>query len=110
MIGAGDRNRRVSFEQATVMTGALGTESESWAAFGAAWASVRFGAGAERRAAAMEASSQPATFIVPATTVTRALKPRDHRVIFDGRTWDIVSTMLSPNRAHMEITAIARSG
>lgn len=109
MIGAGARNRRVAFEQATVTTGTMGTEVESWASFGAAWGAVRFGAGAERRAAAMEASSQPATFIVPATSVTRALKPRDYRIVFDGRTWDIVSTMLSPNRAHMEITAIARS-
>ena len=68
-----------------------------------AWAQVIYGKGSERREAARESASVPATFLVRADSVTRGIGP-DVQIAFGGATWDIVSAVPF-GRDGMEFTA-----
>lgn len=71
------------------------------------WARVIFGRGSERRAAAIEGSDQPATFIVLANAKTRSISVGDV-IVFDDAHWDIQNK--SPlDRAEIEFTAVRRA-
>jgi SPP1 family predicted phage head-tail adaptor len=106
-VNAGDRDKRVVFERATVSKSPMGAEVATWTAIATRWADVRYGTGSERRAAAQEGSSAPATIRVLKDSVTRTLTPRD-RAILDGASWDIES-VVPFERAGIDITAVRRS-
>ncbi len=97
---AGNRNRRITIERAVVVTDDYGGESSTWANHTEAWAEVLFGTGAERREAAQESGSAPATFIVLWTPTLAALKLTDRIQAF-GTAWDIQS--IAPVGLHKEI-------
>jgi head-tail adaptor len=108
MRGAGKRSYRIIFQRATVTRSVVGTEVEGpWLSFVAAWAMVRQGTGNERRVAAMEAATQPATFVVLDNSQTRTVTETD-RIVFSGRNWDIISIVPSFDRSEIEFTATAR--
>lgn len=103
---ASERNRLVIFQRATVTTDDFGGETQTWADYCQEWASVSFGTGQERREAAQEAGSVPATFQVLANSKTNALGVKD-RISFDGGVWDITSNVPSREfNAGRDITAV----
>ena len=91
-IRAGELKDRVTVERRTVTTDAHGGEQETWSVRGVRWASVRYGTGQERRQAAQESASVPATFRFRNDSMTRTIEPRD-RLSFAGGLWDIASAV-----------------
>lgn len=72
-----------------------------------AWAAVYYGKGQERREAAIEGASQPATFNVETNSALRGVTVADF-VRFDGSDWDI--TNISPmSRSEIDFTAVRRT-
>ena len=87
-IPAGQRDQRVQFERAAVVTDDHGEDVSTWAALGEPRsAKVVYGRGEERREAARQGATQTATFIVLADELTRTIVTGD-RIAFSG-TWDI---------------------
>lgn len=106
MTAIGERDKRIEFQRRTVVENALGGEDEvSWPPIEKAWAKVLFGTGAERREAAVERSSQAATFDVAASSKRRTVTAGD-RILFMGRGWDITSIALI-GRDRIDFTAVA---
>jgi head-tail adaptor len=110
-IGAGDMPYRVAFWRFTATRDDFGGQVKTWAAIpnGARWADIVFGTGRERREAAQEVASAPATFSVRRDSLTRTLTPAD-RLHYDGADWDISSVV--PSRKYdavLDITAARRT-
>lgn len=103
MIDAGQRDQLITFERNTPTTNDHGDEVEGWSLVSQAWARVRFGTGAERREAAQERASQPATFECLAID-TSSVTVTD-RISFDDAFWDITSRALV-GRDQIHFTAI----
>ena len=101
---AGNRNRRITFERRMVTTDDYGGEVEAWVDYCKAWANVSFGTGAERREAAQEASTAPATFRILWTSKTKVLSVTD-RINYLDSTWDILSIVPLAFNEGVEITA-----
>ena len=103
-IGAGRRDRKVTFERAAVTQDGNGEEIEAWAPLGSELANILYGTGAERRQAAMEQGQQALTIRTLATDTTRGVTLKD-RVLLEGEPLDLVG--ISPiGRLEMEFTAI----
>lgn len=98
------RDTLIALERASTDQNGYGEEIETWGEVGKEWASVVYGRGSERRQAAMEQASQPATFYVDDNALTRSITTAD-RIALDG-TWDIESNVPSANRVEREITAV----
>lgn len=110
MTPAGKRDKRITFQRATVTRSALGGDSApSWNTLCERWARVTYGTGAERRNAATEQSVQPATFRVLADSATRAVVATD-RISFDGLAWDITGIAPIGAPSEIEFTATASRG
>jgi SPP1 family predicted phage head-tail adaptor len=100
------RNRRIQFQRSISTKDDYGQPVDSWATLCHAYASVNFGTGQERREAAQESGSAPATFSVLSNSDTNAVTVKD-RIIFDGSAWDITSNVPSREfNAGRDITAI----
>lgn len=113
MTPAGERDQRIRFERATVTRSALGGKaagSADWAALGSRWAKLRWGSGAERRAAAVEQATQAATFRVLADSLTRTVTEQD-RIVHpqSGLTFDITG-LAWIGRSEIEFTGVAARG
>lgn len=109
-VQAGRLRARIVIEGATVTTGARGGETENWASLTPKpiASQVSYGTGQERRAAAQESAIVSATFRVRKGPVTDAVTA-EHRIQFDGGTWDIVSNVPVPSeRQARDITATRR--
>lgn len=103
---ASARNRQVVFQRATSTDDGYGGQIETWADYCTEWATVSFGTGQERREAAQQSASAPATFMVLANSLTRSISVTD-RISFDGSVWDITSAVPSMERnVGIDITAI----
>ena len=110
MIDPGKLDRKIRFERGQAADGGLGAEPVgSWAELATVWAMVRFGTGQERRQAAAEGASQPATFRVVSTTATRSVTEQD-RIAFDGRAWDIAAIAAIGVNEEIEFTATVAKG
>lgn len=111
MIGlaAGQLRYRVTIQRYTVSTDPLGGEIKAWADLAARWSDISFGTGRERREAAQEAASVPATFLMRHDSLTATITPAD-RLRYGGADWDITSVV--PSRkfaAALDITAVRRA-
>ncbi|MDE8651886.1 head-tail adaptor protein [Novosphingobium album (ex Liu et al. 2023)] len=112
MTPAGKRFARIAFERATIVRSQLGTKGpKSWARIGTPrFAAVFFGAGSERRAAAVEQAVQVATFNVLADSLTRTITVED-RIIHDGLAWDITGIVpIGQGPREIDFTATASRG
>lgn len=98
------RDQLVTLERFTATVNEYNEEIEAWAAIGTEWANVSYGKGSERRQAAMEQASQPATFYVDDNPLTRSITTKD-RIVLDGN-WDIEGNVPSEGRFEREITAV----
>ena len=104
-VPAGQRDRKVSFFQASIARDALGTEQETFEFVFEDWASVKFGTGAERRDAAAANAVQSANFRIRSSAAARAVNRRD-RVHFDGAVWGIEGIATVGAQGHeIEFTA-----
>lgn len=103
-VSAGELDRRIRFERRVTGRDDYGGEVTIWSLLCLASAKVMFGRGDERRSAAQENASLPATFRVRHNARTAAVKPAD-RIVFDGGLWDIKSNVLF-ERDGRDITAI----
>jgi SPP1 family predicted phage head-tail adaptor len=104
-IKAGARDRRISFERATITKDAMNADVETWSHYADAWASVSYGTGQERRSAAQEAASLPATFRVRWSPVLAEITAGD-RLTFMGAPWDITSVVPYGRNEGIDITAV----
>jgi len=100
----GKRTRRILIQRATATTDDYGAEVQTWGAYAETFAEVLFGTGQERREAAQEAASAPATFIVPWTPLLAAVAVKD-RISALGGTWDITSAIPVGLNKEIHITA-----
>ncbi|MBB3034051.1 head-tail adaptor protein [Alteriqipengyuania lutimaris] len=106
MVRIGRRDKLVTLERATMAQNDYGEEVPTWSAIGQEWAAVFYGRGDERRQAAMEQGSQPATFGMLANPITLGLKVTD-RIQHAGTVWDIEGMAPdTPRRGEIEITAV----
>jgi head-tail adaptor len=115
MKGAGEYDRKVEFLKRGVVKDGMGTEVEGFAAFAPApllaWATVRFGSSADRRASAEAriadgiVSSQAATFRVRSTARLRTVTEGD-AIAYRGARWGIQSIAEAAEQGHeIEFTA-----
>lgn len=103
---AGNRDKRIGFERATVTQDTYGEEIENWQPFVSRWAQVWMGKGSERRELAAERGKQAATFGILADSETRSLTLKD-RLTYAGSNWDIEGIAPdTPKRGEIEITAV----
>lgn len=102
---AGRRETEIEFQRATTTQDDYGEEVSTWTTVGTEWADVNWGRGDERRQAAMEQGSQPATFNVLENPMTRAVSVKD-RIVLDGQNWDITSSVPGKRRGDRDITAV----
>ena len=111
IMSAGKRDRRIDFQRAARGRDSVGVLIEgAWASIGQRWAQVRYGSGAERREAAAERATQPATFRTLADGLTRTITQQD-RIIYDGLTYDIVGIApIGMGPTEIEFTAVALRG
>lgn len=90
-----NRPYRIVFQRAGApVDDGMTTVPGAFADFATEMADVRFSKGSERREAAQEGASAPATFIVLSNVKTRSISVTD-RIVFDGANWDIVSNIPS---------------
>jgi head-tail adaptor len=106
-VKTGPRKWRVQVQRATVTRNGFNEEVETWAKLCDAYAEIKFGTGAERREAAQERATAPATFIVPDTPLTRTLTPRD-RISSNG-IWEITSAVPGGFNDRIEVTAVRKA-
>lgn len=103
-LDAGELDRRIVVERATIETDDYGGETKSWSQWCNPWAKVTYGRADERRQAAQEEASLAATFRVRANVKTSDIKTTD-RIVYDNAMWDI-SSNVPFNRTARDITAI----
>lgn len=102
----GRRDQLVMLERSNPTQNGYGEEIPAWGTIGQEWAAVYYGRGDERRQAAMEQGSQPATFALLANPITRSLMLTD-RIRHAGSAWDIESIAPdTPKAGEIEITAV----
>lgn len=91
MIPAGNRDRRVSFYSVGTSEGSSGVEIDgARTLIEAAFASVLYGTGSERREAGQAGSMQTATVRVLSTAALRGVD-ETCELDFDGASWGVVS-------------------
>jgi head-tail adaptor len=109
-MSASTRNRLVVIEHASIDTTDNGDEVETWAEWCSEYAEVNFGTGRERRQAAQEQASVPATFKVLDNSKTRVVGPSGYRIRYDG-VWDIISAVPSREfNKEIHISAVKLAG
>lgn len=102
-LPAGDLRDRIVFERDTPTKNSFNEPVSVWAEYGRASAKVTYGTGQERREAAQQSASAPATFRVRRNAVTAALTTQD-RIQFLGAAWDI-SSIVPFQREGFDFTA-----
>lgn len=105
---AGPRNRKIRIERFVTTQNAYNEDIETWLEHCSAFAEVKFGTGTERREAAQESATAPATFRVLHTPFTSVVTGKD-RIVFDGSFWDISSAVPLGFNEGVEITAVRRA-
>lgn len=99
------RSELVSIETAEETENGYGHESQAWSEQFQEYASVRFGAGDERRAAAQEGGIQAATFGFD-YSVRMATLGLKARLGYHGGKWDITSVVVEPRNSGVVVTAV----
>lgn len=90
MPGAGDLDRRIVIERATVTHNAFNEPVETWATYAPVWAGEEPVSDGERLAAGQVGSWLESRFTFRSSPTTRGIKASD-RVQYDEAIWSIVS-------------------
>lgn len=106
---AGPLDRRITLQRFTYTTDAgSGEQVKVWADLATRWASKRDVSDSERVASAEVSAEIGTRFVIRWETALRDLNPKD-RLVFEGRTYEIVSVKEVDRRVGIEISAIARA-
>lgn len=109
MQSAGKRDRRIRIERATTIQDAgSGQEVPSWGLLAERWASWRRASARETLASAEMSAAVSDVFEILWSQQVADLSPKD-RVIYDGRTYEIVEATEIGRREGIRIAAIARA-
>jgi SPP1 family predicted phage head-tail adaptor len=100
-----NRPHLITFQRSITTTDDYGGQVATWTTLCRAYASVSFGTGQERREAAQESASAPATFRVLYNGSTANLRPTD-RIQYLGSAWDITSIAMLGLNEGVEVVAI----
>lgn len=102
---AGDLDRRITVERASVATDNYGGETRTWAALGTVWAQVLPISDGERWRAGEVAAHVTTRFRI---RWGLGVTVRD-RIVYEGRAYDIAGVKEIGRREGQEITASARA-
>lgn len=106
---AGAMKYRVTIQRYSTTELPSGEETKAWADYATCYAAITFGTGRERREAAQETASAPATFHIRRSAKTATVTPAD-RLSFDGSDWDIISAVPSREfKVGVDLTATRRT-
>ncbi|RKF23374.1 head-tail adaptor protein [Altericroceibacterium spongiae] len=111
MLSAGPIHKRIEIHtQQLLREDDFGSEIYDWAEDKKRWARIIYGTGQERRQAAQESATQPATIVMRHDSYTAAITTDAHRLFFDGVAWDIESIVKRKRDGEVSITATSRTG
>ncbi len=106
---AGDLDRRVTLERATVSQDAMNEDVLTWSPLATVWASYEPVRDGERFRAAETAAGLSARFVIRWSSAVADLTPRD-RVMFDGVVHEIVAVKEhGGRRVGIEISCVGRA-
>lgn len=105
---AGNLDRRIVIERATVSHDQFNAPVEVWGTLATVWASKTDVKDGERMRADAVSSEITTRFRIRYSTTVADVSPKD-RVQFDGRIYDIVAVKEIGRREGIEITASARN-
>lgn len=105
-IRAGDLNRRITIQRATVTIDALGGEAKAWADLATIWAAVKPISDGERWRAQEVAASATHRFTIRFQAASP--KPTD-RIVYEGRVFEISGVKELGFHEGWEVTASARA-
>lgn len=104
-IGAGDLDRRITIQRASVVKNGFGESVETWSDLVSVWAQFRAVSDGEKWRAGLVESREIARFIVRWSTTLAGVTSKD-RLTFDGRSWGITGIKeVGDRRRWLEITA-----
>lgn len=101
----GQLDRAITIQQRTVTQDAAGQEIETWSLLAVVWARIRPQKGGERFSAQQVVGKAVMTFRIRHRTDVTV----QHRLVWDGKTWDIHDIREIGRRAALELDASARS-
>lgn len=108
-LGAGKLDRRIVLQRFTyTLAAGSGEQVKVWADIATRWASKKDVSDSERVASAEVAAEIGTRFVVRWENLLRDLNPKD-RLVFEGRTYEIVAVKEIDRRVGLEISAIARA-
>jgi head-tail adaptor len=109
MLGAGARNRKVTFQRALVALNAFGNEDRTWATIGSEWAHKHDLSAGERERSSEISSEVSVRFTVLHSDLTEGLRPQD-RMQCGGLTYDIIAKREKSDgfRREIELDGAAR--
>ena len=106
MPGAGDLDRRIVIERATVTQNAFNEDVQTWATYATVWASRKDVSDGEKLAAGQIGASLSSRFVIRSSTIAKAIKPND-RINYDSAIWSIfgIKETAEGRKRFLEITA-----
>lgn len=107
MPGAGELDRRITFERASSVPNAFNEPVETWAPFLTVSARRQDASDGEKMAAEQVGASLRSRFVVRSSAQTRAVKPVN-RIAYDGAIWNIegIKETAQGRRRFLEVTAV----
>lgn len=104
-LRAGELDRRITIQRLSVTRGNLGEELKGWTTVATVWAKVEVDAGGEEFRALQRTASQTARFTI---RYRAGISPKDHRVVYQGRVYEI-EDVAEPDRIKtLVLTGYAR--
>lgn len=104
----GRRDRRIQVQGKTVAHNDAGEEVESWTTLATVWAEKKENGGNERFTAAQFVGKQVTTFRFSWHNAVKVVTV-EHRIVFDGREFDIEAVREIGRREGIEVDCSARS-
>ena len=108
MTGAGDLDRRITIQRATVTVNEFNEEIETWGDLTTVWAKRRDASAAESYRAQEVGAAITARFTIRWSTTVESVNSRD-RLSFDGRLYNITAVRDVGRNRWLEIDAVARA-
>ena len=105
---AGAMDRRITLERFAETRDEYNEPVRAWSPLATRWASYEPLSDGERFRASETAANASARFVIRWSTAVADLNPRD-RLVFEGKTFDIVHVKEVGRRKGLEITAAARA-
>jgi SPP1 family predicted phage head-tail adaptor len=105
---AGDLDRRVTIQRATVTKNTIGEDAQTWATLTTVWTNVMPIRDAERAENGLINAERASRFQIRWSHRVADVNPKD-RLVFDGSTYEIWGVKELGRRVGIEISATARA-